>query len=38
MIFPNFKVLDVIFEVVGYALIVKGNYPNILQKIFYIVI
>jgi hypothetical protein len=38
-IFPfylNFKVLDIILEGVGHVLIVKGKYPNILEKVLYI--
>jgi hypothetical protein len=37
IIFANFKVLDIILErVVYHILIVKGKYPNILEKVLYI--
>jgi hypothetical protein len=36
IIFANFKMLDIILETVGHVLSVKGKYPNILEKVLYI--
>jgi hypothetical protein len=36
IIFPNFKVLDFFLEIVGYASVVKGDGPDILEIVFYI--
>jgi hypothetical protein len=36
IIFPNFKVLDFVLEVVGHGLVVKANNPNFLEEVSYI--
>jgi hypothetical protein len=36
IIFANFKVLDFVLEVVFHVLIFKEKYPNILEKVSYI--
>jgi hypothetical protein len=36
IIFPNFKVLDIILEAVCHILNVKGKYPDVLEEVSYI--
>jgi hypothetical protein len=36
IIFPNFKVLDIILEIVGYTFIVNRKDPIVLEKVFHI--
>jgi hypothetical protein len=36
IIFSNFKVLDIILQVIVHILLVKANGPNILEKVSYL--
>jgi hypothetical protein len=36
VIFPNFKVLDIILQIISQGLLVKGKYPNVLEEVSYI--